>query len=254
MKEIELDKQQQTLMPPGVWLSDSDIIEENDQMLLMGARDNLRGNYFMIGDIANKYIMGNSKTGMFLSADRIYAAVARFVGAVAPRTVRYYAETAAFFSGEQFEAREVYCSLPFSFFDYARSTKHNCYKVLDYAAEHPFATLGEVKAFFADAGAQDLVAYCDDLLPPDEDWMRPRPTQSDSEGAPENSRQATKKNVSKYAVAMLLVTVSDLLDKLERIVEQIGLSDEVRTAIVDSVRRLRETVPLIARSAENNDV
>lgn len=120
-----------------------DIFTDEDESLLMAARDNHRENSFLIGRIANKYIEKSSKAELPVTFREIYHLIGRMVG-VPDRTVRYYAET------ERCYSRDVqleYDILPFNVFNYAK-THDNWRDILDYAMEHPSYSLSAIKREF----------------------------------------------------------------------------------------------------------
>lgn len=119
-------------------IDDGDLVPDDVQTELIMIRSRLTADYFRIGDIANRLVLEAAKTGMRVAAARIHKAVGRFVGK-RPRTVRYYAENAAFFDSD---ARCLYQFLPFSFFDFARSFGNQWEEVLKVAADNPACTLG----------------------------------------------------------------------------------------------------------------
>jgi hypothetical protein len=99
-------------------------------------------NYFRIGDISNRLVLESAKAKAKVPAGRVHKAVGRFVGKSA-RTVRYYAESAAFFDQH---ARIKYGFLPFSFFDFARNFGDQWEDVFKLAADNPGCTLGWLRA------------------------------------------------------------------------------------------------------------
>lgn len=120
--------------------SDSDIVPDDKQNLLMYWRDQLTAGFFSIGDIANEIIFDAAKAGMKLTDHRIYGAVSKFCGRSA-RTVRYYAETALFYPQE---IRQEYDMLPFSYFVFAR-TLDDWKSFLDFAMANPMMGIDVLK-------------------------------------------------------------------------------------------------------------
>jgi hypothetical protein len=116
-------------------------ISEDDLAVLIAIRDNLRDNYFLVGDIANRYIANAAKAGFVITNQQIEDEIGGILGK-SGRTIRYYAEEAAFYGAD---IRQQYDILPFSFFAYARSTD-NWKAVLDYAMEHPGISLPALRA------------------------------------------------------------------------------------------------------------
>lgn len=114
-------------------MSDLDLIPEDVQSELMMIRSRLTSDYFRIGDIANRLVIDATKAKSGVTAGRIHKAVGRICGKSA-RTVRYYAESAAFYGDD---ARCGYAPyLPFSFFDFARCFGDQWEDVLKLALEN----------------------------------------------------------------------------------------------------------------------
>ena len=120
------------------------VITDEDQAILLHIRDNIRNNYFAIGDIANKYVVLCNSGKYAVNAQAVYDAVGEYVGK-SGRTVRYYAEQAAFYHPE---TRDRYDILPFSFFVFARSMGKSWEAILDYCMEHPASSLSSIRRKF----------------------------------------------------------------------------------------------------------
>ena len=112
---------------PRVEVRDSDLIPDETQNLLIYWRDKIKDGYFQIGDISNQMILRSAMDGYSVKQEQVYSAVGRFCGK-SGRTVRYYAETAAFYSEN---VRNEYEMLPFSHFVYARTLGEKWKEVLD---------------------------------------------------------------------------------------------------------------------------
>jgi len=125
-------------------ISVSNTISDEDQAILIQIRDNIRDNYFMIGDVANKYIYQCVRNDNMVYSQDIYDDIGKIVGK-SGRTVRYYAEEASFYSPK---TRDQYDILPFSFFVFARTMGDIWKNVLDYAMEHPHYSLDAIKKHF----------------------------------------------------------------------------------------------------------
>jgi hypothetical protein len=126
-------------------ISDKDIVPDNIQDELIMIRSRHTMDYFRIGDIANDLLMQSAKTGMKVTAQRVHKAIGRYCGK-RPRTVRYYAENAAFFSPA---TRDKYDMLPFSFFDFARTFGGQWEGILDWAALHPEYSMPQLQFEFS---------------------------------------------------------------------------------------------------------
>lgn len=134
-----------------------DIVPDEYQNILIQIRDSMTRSYFEIGDIANAIILMNSKSGFRVTEQRIFDAVGRFCGK-SGRTVRYYAETAAFYSPE---VRSDYETVDFSIFVFARSLGSRWKEVLDFAQDNAGATLDYVRYIFLSDVASSIVRDSD---------------------------------------------------------------------------------------------
>lgn len=125
-------------------LLDTDIVPEDYQSILIYLRDSITSACFTIGDVANELVLKSLSVGLPVTDIRVFEAVGRFCGKSA-RTVRYYAETSAFYTKE---VRQEYESLPFSFFVFARSMDNKWKDVLDFAMDNQGSTLDYVRYVF----------------------------------------------------------------------------------------------------------
>jgi hypothetical protein len=137
------------MQPPTI--KDANIIPEAYQMRLMAWRDEFTRGYFEIGDIANEIILMNIQTDMKTENTTIYAAIGRFCGK-SGRTVRDYAEIAAFFPEN---VRKYYDMLPFSHFRYAKTCGIKWQDVLEYSMEHPDASEDKLSYEFESVAASE---------------------------------------------------------------------------------------------------
>lgn len=128
----------------GIWISDNDIVPDDYQNQLIHWRDLFVDGYFAIGDIANRLVRRSAEMGFPVTDKRVYKAVGRFCGK-SPRTVRYYAETSAFYPEE---VRDEFDMLPFSHFVFARSTGEQWREVLEFGADDPDCTLERLRYEF----------------------------------------------------------------------------------------------------------
>lgn len=126
------------------WLSDADIVPDEVQSELIQIGDFLTEGAFRIGDIANELISRVAQSGWQVTNDRVYAAVGRFCGK-SGRTVRYYAETSAFYPQD---ARQEFHTAPFSHFVFARGTGCKWREALEYSAVTPGVTVQELTSQF----------------------------------------------------------------------------------------------------------
>lgn len=208
---------------------DGDVITDEDQCRLIQIRDNVRDAYFEIGDIANRYIEDSAReVDLKLPAVRVYEAVSRFCGKSA-RTVRYYAEVAAFFPEH---VREPYSMLPFSFFVYAKTKSDLWDEVLHLAAASPHMTLEGLKFAFND-GLVTGSSYADE------------PRQSY-----DMSNFDISDNSYRLSRSQMLSNFSDLIDRMATILENIPLPGTLRERLIGNLNELRSLVPEIVDALE----
>jgi hypothetical protein len=225
-------------------ISDKDIITEEDQNLLMYIRDVERTNYFLIGDLAAKYINRTSLMGLPVTHAQIFDAIGRFCGKKG-RTIRYYYETAVFFSQEE---REEFDMLPFSFFVFARKLGDESKSVLEYAARNPYMTLDALKVAFGDYEAKEKIYEGDEI-------DSYRQYKQLGFGVGETETPPGEKYVSpakKFSNSVLISTISELVDTFDRLVERVKLPDRTRDRLLDSLREIRELIPEILQAMEEN--
>jgi len=129
-KEFEIDVRRRLNKPDEDSISAFDIVPEEKQSRLIMLRERKRDIYFEIGDIANELHVLHQGT---ISKNKIYKSVAKFVDAT-ERTVRYYAETAAFYPEEVREEFEV---VPFTHFDLARNYGDDWRRILLWSQMNP---------------------------------------------------------------------------------------------------------------------
>jgi len=222
-----------------VHVTNSQIIQEEDQNTLMMARDGLRYTYFLIGDIANKYLRMTADTGYKVTATRIFDAIAYFSGH-ASRTVRYYAETAAFYSEA---VREEYGELPFSYFVTARYAGDKWRDVLDFAAANPYVTLGVLQAQYGsptplcDTPARDIFTDAGTINP------------IGIGAPPDDKKNNTADGTAIGRQSQLLMAISDLVDRSEQLLWQTddgGLPPDIREGLLSVLTSFRELLPKLA--------
>lgn len=126
-------------------VSDSQLVPDDIIRTLISIRDQVTQSCFTIGDIANNMVVRAAQIGFdHVTAWRVRRAVGRFCGK-SERTVRYYAEVAAFYPEN---VRTIYEVLPFSHFVFAKTMGGQWQEVLDYALGKPEATVDELKYQF----------------------------------------------------------------------------------------------------------
>lgn len=121
-----------------------DIIPEELQNRLMYWRDKFKQGYFEIGDLANEIIDYVAKRSFIVTQQQVFDAVGYFCGK-SGRTIRYYAETSAYFPRE---VRQDYDESPFSHFVFARSMGARWQEVLEYSQENPNASESKLRSIF----------------------------------------------------------------------------------------------------------
>ncbi len=210
------------------YITDNDIVPENYQNELMQWRDVFRSGFFAIGDIANLLCDKAGVHGLCVTHNRVYDAVGKFCGRTG-RTVRYYAETARFYSAG---VRSEFDILPFSLFVCARGYDE-WRKVLEYAMLYPLISEATVREFM---DACLLVRVGED-----EPAEEVEPDQDEPQPAVQETHE-----VSRRSVARDMSILSDLIDKLERIAGLQVIPLYVRLQLLDAVALIRKAVPKVA--------
>lgn len=221
-------------------VSDADIVPDDYQRELITWRDVFLGGAFRIGDIANELIEKQRAKrdidGLRITSKRIYRAVGRFCGK-SGRTIRYYGETASFFSEE---IRQKYQVVPFSHFVLAKSMG-NWEEVLDYVSANPDCTAEMIMREFSQDkpesramegdlstlyfGNIGVVVSPDTVIPPD--W--------------DSHDEICEVSQNKPSRAEIITRVGDLvtaIDGFERYVAPLLDEDDARE-IVEASRYLR---------------
>lgn len=210
----------------------SDILSDQDQTKLIQLRDVIRDCYFDVGDIANRNVeMGGDKIG----AGQIYDAVGRFVGK-SERTIRYYAETAAFYPQA---VRLSFDILPFSFFVYAKTQHDRWLEILDYAMLKPHLSLSGLKTYFSTSveGTKSDQNY--------------KVGGVSSVNNPQGQeRPFNKLPPTKFSKMLMLSTLSDLLDIVRKVMGCLNLSDSVEKRLIRSVNDIQNVIPEIVNSVD----
>ena len=227
-------------------ISPRSLLTDDQQNELMWIRDKLVSSYFRAGDIANESILNNA-TREGATSQMVYDEVGVWLGK-SGRTVRYYAETAAFFSPR---VRSDFDMLPFSHFDLARNYRDDWWIVLDIARSSPAMTVGRLKLladkYFEVRGEacekdsdQDsevrLNAYGDSLLGLSQDEL------SDLE---ERVREEKKPTGLTGSSAPLIGRLMNALAELRRLVGQYDLSEEVKRELAEHGGALMLLIPRI---------
>lgn len=127
-----------------VVMSDSQIVPDDLQSELIAIAEDMTSSAFRIGDIALQICVDNAKNGSPVTVDRVYSAVGRYCGR-SGRTVRYYAETCAFYEKE---VREEFSIAPFSHFVFARKMGLMWRDIMEHSVSQPGMTLAELTRRF----------------------------------------------------------------------------------------------------------
>jgi hypothetical protein len=210
-------------------------------MILIHMRDIHRLDYFALGDMANRYFAQSISCGLPVTARRIYEAIGRFVGK-RPRTIRYYAEIAAFYKGYDLSD---FNSLPFSFYAYAVRFGDNWRDALEYAAYNPFMSLEELQTSY---NASQCVKEADSeqsTTEDTEDDTTPLVPTFDEQTAQEG--EPKPRVMSKLASRVLLNQLSDLVDQTQRLIRIVDLPDVLRSRLELDIMDIRDALPEVAR-------
>ena len=171
MTEIDVQEKKKTVpwqpVVVATDVSDSDILTEDEQNLLIYWRDMFKAGQFNIGDLAARKIKEHTERGTVVTHKKIFESIGRYCGK-SGRTVRYYYETAIFFS---VETRDEFDALPFSHFVLARTIGNAWRDVLEHSAKNPGITEKVLRRRFTNPTYEDVVAVTDDPqwheLPPE---------------------------------------------------------------------------------------
>lgn len=236
----------------GVYPSPRSLLTDQQQNELLYIRDVLTVSYFRIGDIANEAVLRNS-TKAGVRAQDVYDEVGVWAGK-SGRTVRYYAESAAFFPEQ---VRSEFDMVSFSHFDLARNYGERWYVVLDYARANPGITTDKVRraadlffgvrlSAYEEISAQDsdvrLNAY-EDL----------RAVEGNVPILEQFSRaEAQKKPPASGSVAPLIGRLMSLIAELRLIAGEYKLSDELRSELISHEGALMSLIPRIISEIDGN--
>jgi hypothetical protein len=230
----------QTIRPSHV-----DLIEEADQAELIQIREWDCLMRFRVGDIANKYALLSAGRGLRVPDSAIHEAVGRFCGKTG-RTVRYYAEQAAFYSPD---VRATYNAVPFSVFVLARRCGPAWADVLEYALLHPLASEAEIERKFLGPSLAG---------PPDGDGLSSRGERPEPEAMPAaagaGSPEADALQRLNVAAGLdvqgsvplarhaLVRMASDLLGVLEQLGREARLPPAAQDALASGVASIRQAL------------
>jgi len=238
-----------------IFVSDRDILTEDDQNALIHMRDQHRLDYFFLGHLANRYFNQSVAMNLPVTARRIHEAIGRFVGK-RPRTIRYYAEVSAFYVNQDITAFD---SLPFSFFAYAVRYGDQWRDVLEYAAYNPFMSLDELQASygrFSDAEKGDSEAVVQEALNEQKDLIEdpslrdlrlPELATLTGLSAITEPAISTPRVMSRLASQVLLHQISDLVDQTQRLLRMTDLPDALRARLEIDVMDIKSALPELGR-------
>lgn len=230
-------------------ITDNDIVPTEFQNRLMMWLDVFKRGQFEIGDIANRTVVYDLEHNMYVTQDRIFKAVGKFCGKTG-RTIRYYAETAAFYDDAD---REEFGMLPFSHFVFARSFGKAGYRqVLEMAREHVDWSEERLALYFKarELTGQELV---------EAGWVLPDGSIEDQSHTidPEVAEQLIQSKQEKISEVSLishgyhlLSNLSSLIDGVEFALNKLKLRDETRLKIGDALSEIRKSIPEIVKAAK----
>lgn len=223
-----------------VFVSDSDIVPEDYQNLLMYWRDTFRVGYFSLGDVANRLCAMAAKQAFRVTEARVFEAVGKFCGK-SGRTVRYYAETAEFFSDEM---RQEYEMLPFSHFVFARSMGDRWREVLDYARAKPNLSEEGLRMAFV-RGYALCFAVSEVFEPQAVETQYDQKGQLDTNCIDTPSIQPTA--TGKYQLLSSVSRIKESVNYLWQKLPMENMQEKARKEAEASLRAVEETIPTILR-------
>ncbi len=219
-------------------VSDADIVPEEYQNRLINWRTIFKRAQFDIGDIANKLVRLSIDKNLKVTDDRIFKAVGAFCGR-SGRTVRYYAETAAYYNPIE---REEFDMLPFSHFVLARSFGGRSRDVLEYAALNPHLSENGLRFRFIQDNA-DSPGIMRQMNPDSPIDVTGEFTSLEEEPG-ENSP-----NILLFNTAAL---VSGLLSKMSKLIESLPLKTETKDKVYRALVDLQSVMPDILREISSS--
>lgn len=214
------------VLTPDEHVSPTDIISDDDQGILSGVSVAMSDCYWLMGDIAAKYIDIAAQQGfrvkkldnrdVYVTDYHVFEAVGYFAGKRSARTIRYYYETARFYPKE---VRDEFDMLDFGTFVVARSFREQWREVLEYAAVNPQLGAEQIREVFISANAG---------TPPDS-------TESDAAQGDETAS-------ARAEAGGVLALFSKLVDAAHQAVSRLPLPEELRRRGMYLVGELREWI------------
>lgn len=223
-----------------LFITDNDIVPMNVQNKLIHWREVFKMGYFDIGDIANVLILRAAQLGFTITQQRIFDAVGRFCDKTG-RTVRYYAETALFYTEE---AREEFEMLPFSHFVFARQLGARWREVLEYSAEHPDSTRTHLAMKFM-SDYETLYASPTN----NESYSAPAPINMDSSSS--SSPDVVYNPPSNLEAITIMGRLVESMQAIDKIFDLVELEDSTKKELEEAFNVIKKHLPeLVERFAD----
>lgn len=225
-------------------LSPGDILTEEEQNELIMWRSVFNGGQFRIGDVAANKIEQYARSGIVIPDAKIDYSVGVFCGKTA-RTVRYYRETAVFYS---LEDRQKYEILPFSHFVFARSMGDRWREVLEYAMLTPNMTEDVLKELFIKDVA---VASSFPHEPPEEEGGDP--DYNPLTRPPIEMREVShdKPGYARHVKLGVINAFASSLGKVIDLVAESKMEDRRKQIVLDALSVLRDNMPDVLKELAN---
>jgi hypothetical protein len=214
------------------------VVPDELQLELLGVRENLRENYFRVGDIADLCIRENAKRNHGFTQQSIFDAIGRIIGK-SGRTVRYYWETATFYPED---VRDDFMFVPFSHFVIARYCGERWIEVMEHAFDNPLISRDGLQAW-VDAKIYGVGATQENVASPNAGTVGIPSKIGEFSHAPQNTSKARHAHV-------LLLSMGDLIDNISELLKEFDeddLGDGVRTSFEETVKSLRALSKVVER-------
>lgn len=226
-----------------VFISDADLVPDEYQTRLITLLHVASSAAFEIGDIAVELCKKNLESGLVVTDSRVYEAVGRFCGK-AGRTVRYYAEAAAFYDRS---VRSEFDMLPFAHFVVARQFGERWREVLEYAAEVPGITADELRAVFvADHKSGEISP---DYTPGADADSTAGTTPERGEISPLIAElRESSASADAVAAVRVLSVAKDIVARLLRLLPSLEVDGKVYDDVAGALETLERSLPVLARS------
>lgn len=224
---------------PHIYLA-NDIVPQEFQHEILYWRDVWSLGSWRLGDIGNQLIKYAAESGFAVTQQQVFDAIG-FYADKRGRTIRYYAETAAFFS---MEVRQEFDVLPFSKFVVARSFGTHAHDVLEFALDNPFESADRLRDRYLSSIAspnQETTVYETSALDPDEEKL------SETSHHYQPTSTLSPQTSTATQVISNLANLSELVTVIERLLTSAEWIP--REAIADlrsGLRSIRQAVMKIA--------